>query len=90
MQKEQNNYHKRLSNILIKKRTKRYKKKSGIREEAKSREKERDRERLREREKERERERLRGRERERKRETWKGGMDINSEIERAKDVQELR
>ena len=72
--KSEHNYNKRLSNILIQKRTKKYNKKSGIREEAKSREKERDRERLRERERKREiegeRERAKEKEIERENVEW--------------------
>ena len=66
MQKKLKANNKSLSNILIYKQTKRDKKKSGIRKEAKSREKERiERERERLRERERERERLRERAKER-------------------------
>ena len=69
MQKKLKANNKRLSNILIYKQTKRDKKKSGIREEAKSREKERI-----ERKRERERERKRERQKEK---TWNGYLFEN-------------
>ena len=80
MQKKLKANNKRLSNILIYKQTKRDKKKSGLREEAKSREKERiERERQRESEIEREREKER---------TWNGYLFENKK--KGKNVQELR